>query len=163
MSDWKEYRIADLFAIEQSDGDNQAQRLDEGDIPLVSSGSYNNGVCKYIDKGDGISQLFPGNVLTVDMFGKAFYQESPFYAVSHARVCVLRPIDAVRFNKFIALFLVAVIDKTFRPRYSYEEMCSSSALEKEAILLPSKDDRPDWDYMEGYIKSIYPYLEKLVK
>ena len=163
LSSWKEYRIPELFVIEQSDGDNQAQRLDEGDIPLISSGSYNNGVCKYIDKGDGISQLFNGNVLTVDMFGKAFYQADPFYAVSHARVSVLIPKEGVEFNKYIGLFLVAVIDKTFKPRYSYEEMCSASALEKESICLPSKNGKPDWDYMENYIKSLYPYFEGLVQ
>lgn len=163
LDNWTEYGITEFFTVKQSDGDNQAQKLEDGDIPLISSGSYNNGVCKYIDRGDGESQLFAGQMLTVDMFGKAFYQEKPFYAVSHARVNILIPKDGWPFNKYIALFLVAVMDNTFRNRYSYEEMCGATSLEKEGIMLPTLNGSPDWKYMENQIRAIYPYMESLVK
>lgn len=46
---WQEFPIVDLFDIVLSSGDNQAKLLEDGDIPLISSGkNMGNGICKYI-------------------------------------------------------------------------------------------------------------------
>lgn len=49
---WKEFKIEDLFNISLSKGDNQANLLLDGNIPLISSGTTNNGICKFIKTGD---------------------------------------------------------------------------------------------------------------
>ena len=152
-SSWGEFPLIELFDFYLSKGDNQAQKLDEGEIPLVSSGSFNNGICKYIDKGDGISELFEGNLITIDMFGQPFYQNNPFYSVSHGRVNILKP--KFHINEYIGLFIVSVLQKMYYEKYGFTTMCSQTKLKKEYIKLPiTKDNKPDWQYMEDYMRNI---------
>lgn len=152
-SNWKEFSLSELFEIKLSEGDNKANLLGDGDIPLISSGSFNNGVTKYINEGDGISKIFNENVITVDMFGKAFYQDKPFYAVSHGRVNILEP----RFtnNKYIGLFIASIIDGCLYPKYDFKTMCNQSQLQKEKIYLPATSSgEPDWNLMEQYMRQV---------
>lgn len=150
---WEEFKLIDIFDLTLSKGDNQPNKLNDGDIPLISSGSFNNGVSKYIDNGDGISEIFEGNSLTIDMFGQPFYQEQNFFAVSHGRINILKP----KFinNKYISLFIVSVFRKKFFYKYGFNSMCSQSKLKNESILLPVCDNKkPDWQYMEDYMRQI---------
>ena len=153
ISNWGEFPLIELFDFYLSKGDNQAQKLDEGEIPLVSSGSFNNGICKYIDKGDGISELFEGNLITIDMFGQPFYQNNPFYSVSHGRVNILKP--KFHINEYIGLFIVSVMQKMYYEKYGFATMCSQTKLKKECIKLPiNSEGNPDWLYMENYMKAL---------
>jgi hypothetical protein len=160
ISKWNEFEVSKLFDVELSKGDNQAQKLIEGNIPLISAGNFNNGVCKYIKKGDVESNLFQKNTLTIDMFGKSFYQDEDYYAVSHGRVNILKP--KFKLNKNIGLFLVGVFNSTFTKKYSFSVMCSQSALNGETIKLPvNKYNEPDWEFMEDYIKEFLSHYQKL--
>ena len=151
--EWREFRIEELFDICLSKGDNQANLLNIGNIPLVSAGSVNNGICKYIKNGDGISQIFNGNIITVDMFGKIFYQPYKFYSVSHGRINMLIP--KIFLNKHILLFFVNILEKRFDGKYSFANMCSKKRLEREKILLPTTPQGdPDYEFMENYIKEL---------
>lgn len=164
IHEWKKHDIINLFELSLSRGDNQAKKLKEGKIPLVSSGKNNNGICKYIKEGDGVGELFDSNTITIDMFGKTFYQPNPYYAVSHGRVNILLP--KFKLTPNIALFLVAVFDAHFCKKYSFSGMCNQKELTKEYVFLPSVNDtQPDWAYMEHYIKKrrkiVSGYLELL--
>lgn len=152
IDNWKETKILSLFNLLLSSGDNQENKLLDGDIALISSGKFNNGVCKYIDKGDGISEKFSGNMITVDMFGQAFYQPYEFYAVSHGRVNILEPLFNMTEN--IGLFIATVMTKKFTDKYGMVEMCSQKALQEESIKLPYINNSINWDYIEQYIKNV---------
>ena len=150
---WKEFELSTIFDIVLSKGDIQAKRMKEGDIPLVSSGKFNNGICTYIAEGDGKAEIFEGNVITTDMFGKSYYQAKPFYAVSHGRVNILIP--RFKLSQYIALFLIGILDSSFSSRYSFTGMCSQSQLKQEKILLPATPaGEPDWRYMEMYMRGV---------
>ncbi len=148
---WKEFPLKNIFELCLSLGDNQAKLLPEGKMPLVSAGTSNNAICKFIKHGDGKSQLFPPNVITVDMFGKVFYQPTQFYAVSHGRINILIP--KIRFNKFIGIFIAQILENRFRNKFSYSIMCNQNRLLKEKIMLPvNSKGEPDYKFMEEYIK-----------
>lgn len=150
---WKEFELSSIFDIVLSKGDIQAKRMKEGDIPLVSSGKFNNGICAHIADGDGKAEIFDGNVITTDMFGKSYYQSKPFYAVSHGRVNILIP--RYKLNQYIAFYLISVLDSSFSSRYSFTGMCSQSQLKQEKILLPATPaGEPDWKYMEMYMRGV---------
>lgn len=150
---WKEFALSAIFDIVLSKGDIQAKRMKEGDIPLVSSGKFNNGICAHIAEGDGKAEMFDGNVITTDMFGKSYYQSKPFYAVSHGRVNILIP--RFKLSQYIALYLISVLDSSFGSRYSFTGMCSQSQLKQEKILLPATPvGEPDWRYMEMYMRGV---------
>lgn len=150
---WKEFELSSIFDIVLSKGDIQAKRMKEGDIPLVSSGKFNNGICAHIADGDGKAEMFDGNVITTDMFGKSYYQSKPFFAVSHGRVNILIP--RYKLNQYIASYLISVLDSSFSSRYSFTGMCCQSQLKQEKILLPATPaGEPDWKYMEMYMRGV---------
>lgn len=150
---WKEFVIGDYFDVLLSAGDLKIDDCEVGDIPLVSSGSTQNGIVGYIDeKGDGKAQIFKGNCITVDMFCNAFYQNQDFYAVSHGRVNILYP--KFKCNLQIGLFICSIIKKE-QFKYSYGRAVYSSEISNMIIKLPSTTDGlPDWEFMEDYIKSL---------
>ncbi len=159
VQDWKEFKIKDFFKVELAKGDIKLDEVDEGDIPLVSSGESNNGIVGYIDRaGDGKSEIFPANRITIDMFGNAFYQNEPFYAVSHGRVNILKPKFDLTRN--IGLFMSAII-KQEQYKFSYGRAVYSGVAENMDIVLPiNTDGKPNWQFMEDYIKSL-PYGDRI--
>lgn len=149
--EWGEFRIKDLFDVSLSKGDNKADLLNEGDIPLISSGSNMNGITKFINKGDGISEIIKSETITVDMFGKAFYQPFNYFAVSHGRINILTPL--IKLSGEVMKFITGCINESTKDIFSYNRMCSSTRLYKIKILLPMKcDKKPNYKFMEDYIK-----------
>lgn len=159
VDNWVFFRIGDLFKVELSKGDIKLNEMEDGTVPLVSAGEQNNGIVGYIDReGDGKANIFPSNRITVDMFGNAFYQNEPFYAVSHGRVNILNP----KFNltKYIGMFICALI-KQEQYKYSYGRAVYSGVAENMEIKLPvDSNGDPDWEFMEDYIKAL-PYGNRL--
>lgn len=154
IDNWKEFMIGDLFEIQLAQGDLQATKQNEGIIPLVSSGMGNNGICKFIEETNKSKMFNPGTI-TVDMFGKTFYQNNKFYAVGHGRVNMLILKLNFQLNEYQGTFIATIIEKITNAKYKFNDMCSSSALAKEIIKLPiTKMGEPDWDYMETYMKNI---------
>lgn len=151
---WVFFKIKDFFKVELSKGDIKIDEMESGTVALVSSGETNNGVVGYIDKkGDGKAEIFPPNRITIDMFGNAFYQSEPFYAVSHGRVNILTP----KFNltKGIGLFISSLIRQE-QYKYSYGRAVYSGVAEEMDIRLPATPSgEPDWEWMESYIRSLH--------
>lgn len=151
--DWKNFTIGDLFRVELTKGDIKADEVDEGKVPLISSGESNNGVVKYItENGDGIAEMFPGNTITLDMFCHANYQGLAYYAVGHGRVNILFP--KFELNKYIGIFICTLVNRE-EYRFSYGRAVYSTVAEKMKIKLPvTPAGTPDWQFMEDYIKSM---------
>lgn len=149
-SNWKIYRISDLFDVELSKGDLKQGEQDPGLVPLVSSGSRNNGIVDYISpKGDGKAEIFPANTITVDMFCKAYYQPYDYYAVSHGRVNILKP--KFKLSKNIALFICSLINYEGY-RFCYGRGVYSNVIADLEIKLPADSSgKPQWKDIEQYI------------
>ncbi len=160
---WKEFQLVDLFELHLAKGDLQPKKLQNGEIPLVSAGGANNGIVMYIKDGDGKSDKFDSNVITIDMFGKAFYQNKDFFAVSHGRVNILKP--KFKLNFHIGLFFVSLFDKKLLDSFSFTKMCSQGRLQKETINLPiDPNGEPNFALMEKFIKNIeQEHSAKLLK
>ena len=73
-SGWKEFPITDFFELSLPKGDLQVRKVSDGDIPLITPSNSNNGLLQRISRNSD-STLYDANVLTVDMFGNAYYQE----------------------------------------------------------------------------------------
>ena len=153
VNDWKEFYIKDLFEFVKIVGDLKAQKQTVGNIPLVSSGKFNNGICMYISNPKEKSQIITKNKITVDMFGNSFFQEKDFYSVAHGRVNVLKP--KFKINKYIGLFMATVIEENMRIKYGFSNMCSNSTLKKETVMLPQDEaGKPNWKYMNEFMKKM---------
>lgn len=149
--EWGEFRVGELFDAALSKDDIQPKVIVEGNTPLVSSGKENNGIIALIDNKN--ARLWEANTLTVDMFGKVFYQEQPYYAVSHGRVNILMP--RMPMTKHCMQFIGCAIERVTTDKYAFSEMCTGTKLLKDVILLPKdKTGQPDWAYMEEYMREI---------
>lgn len=148
---WKEFRIGDLFEACLSKDDIQPKDFVEGEIPLVSSGKENNGIIAFVE--DKEARLWDKNTLTIDMFGKVFYQENPYFAVSHGRVNILLP--KISMTKGCLQFMGCAIEKVALQKYAFNEMCTGTKVLKDNIKLPATPDgAPDWAYMESYMANL---------
>lgn len=159
IDSWREFKVGDYFDVYLSSGDLKIDECELGNIPLVSSGTTNNGIVGYIDeKGDGKAQIFKANSITVDMFCNAFYQNNDYYAVSHGRVNILYP--KFKCNPFIGCFICSIINNE-QFKYSYGRAVYSDEISRMVIKLPTTlDNVPDWGFMENYIRSL-PYGDRI--
>ena len=155
IENWTKFQLNDLFDV------NKGKRLTKEDMeigstPFIGAITSNNGWSNRI----GQPPIFKGNVITVNYdgngVGEAYYQPVPFWALDS--VNVLYP--KFELNKYIALFICTVI-KTEKFRFSYGRKWNSTRMEVTKIKLPSKNNKPDFLFMENYIKSL-PYSNSLL-
>ena len=157
--EWGEFRMGELFDAFLSKDDIQPKSITEGATPLVSSGKEHNGIIAYIEEPK--AHLWEGNTLTVDMFGKVFFHEQPYFAVSHGRVNILKAKSTV--SSGALQFVGCAIEKVTSKKYEFSEMCTGTKLLKDAIMLPvNKNGDPDWDYMEEYMKMVQEKTERVL-
>lgn len=157
--EWGEFRVGELFDAFLSKDDIQPKSITEGTTPLVSSGKEHNGIIAYIEEPK--AHLWEGNTLTVDMFGKVFFHEQPYFAVSHGRVNILKAKSTV--SSGTLQFVGCAIEKVTSKKYEFSEMCTGTKLLKDAIMLPvNKNGDPDWDYMEEYMKMVQEKTERVL-
>ena len=152
MSNWKEFTLCGnngLFIYQHGSRLVVPQRV-IGDTPLITAGKTNQGyaqsISNYYDE-----ECFESGI-TIDMFANCFYQNFRFAADDNIYI-FNKP---QKINKYIALFLVTIINKQ-QYKYGYGRQFRKDDTERNKFLLPiAKDGRPDWEFMENYIKKL-PY------
>ncbi|MBF0556730.1 MAG: restriction endonuclease subunit S [Nitrospirae bacterium] len=150
---WQWYQMQQLFDIKKGRRLTKAD-MTQGNTPFVGSIDSNNGYREYI----GQEPIHKGNTITVNYNGsvaEAFYQPKPFWASDD--VNVLYPKFVL--NQYIALFFVTLI-KLEKYRFNYGRKWHTERMNISEIKLPSKNNQPDFDFMENYIKSL-PYSSSL--
>ncbi len=153
LEEWKEYQISELFNIYRGKRYKKEDHI-RGKYNYVSSKDMNNGVDGKVEKIDKVKVY--KNVLGINnsgSVGKVFYHRDESIFSDHVTILDLK---IYKLNKYIALFLVPIIEQ-IKGKYLFAREMKNSRLEKEYIKLPTKDNIPDWKYMEEYMK----YLEQL--
>lgn len=154
---WKDFCLGDYFEVKKGKrltSDDQT----EGNTPYIGAIDSNNGIANYIGQdaihdGNTISLSYNGSV------GEAFYQPRPFWATDDVNVLYFREENGVDFNKYIALFICAVLRQE-KYRYSYGRKWVLESMKSTVIKLPEKAGKPDWFYMESYMK-LLPYGDRI--
>lgn len=149
---WKEFVIKDLFTVKRPSARSQAN-YDDGDVPFVASGNFNNGVLKYLEpKKDEI--LDAGNCITVSPIdGSSFYQEDDFLGRGGAGSSIILLYNP-NLNLYNGYFIATVI-RTVCRKYAYSDMANKDTIGAEKIKLPvDKTGNPDFSYMESYMKNL---------
>lgn len=155
-SNWKEYKIIDIFThIEQ--GKAHDNLLDDGeDLAYIGAKKDDNGIMRYCAKNDKLSHK--GNCIIFicngqGSVGYTLYMDKSFIATTDVKIGY-----GPHINKYTGLFLVTVLDKE-RAKYSFGRKWGPH-LKNTTIKLPTKDNQPDWEYMENFIKSL-PYGDRI--
>lgn len=150
-SNWTTFNLIDLFDISASCDSLIDDLQIGGRTPYISSTEKNNGVFEYVDE----LPTNKGNTITANRGGSVgfFFYQPIDYLATPVDVRILTP--KFDLNKYTALFLTAIL-KLEKFKFNYSRKMGTDRLKKIKIKLPSKNNKPDWGFMENYIKSL-PY------
>lgn len=129
-----------------------------GNTPYIGAIDSNNGVSNYIGQnpiheGNTISLSYNGSV------GEAFYQPVPYWATDDVNALYLRD-EYGTLTTATGLFVCTIL-KHDKYRYSYGRKWTLDKMNDTMVKLPATPDgKPDWQWMENYIKSL-PYGDRL--
>ena len=149
---WENFRIGDLFDI-GTGSLLSANELVDGRIKRVSAKSDNNGLIGMYDTyGNNKARHFE-NFISVNFFGDVFYH--PYLASVEMKVHTLK-LKGRSFTNKTGLYIASVIRKTLANKFGYGNQLSSSKLKDLdfKIILPIKDGKICFEYMEKYIEEI---------
>lgn len=169
FSTWDEFSFKELFKIQRGFYSKKPDHIDNGYIRFLGATEKNNGITEYYtlkeinntaksDNSQNVEltkKIFNPNALCVTnngSVGYAFFQEKEFTCSSDVTVLYLKNGE---FNRYTALFVATVIQHD-RYRWSYGRKWTLGRMKKSKLKLPATNGNPDWDYMENYIKSLYP-------
>lgn len=157
VNSWIDFCLNDYFEIKKGKR-LTAEDQTEGKTPYIGAIDSNNGLANKIGQaaihaGNTISLSYNGSV------GEAFYQPEPFWATDDVNVLYFRPENGIPFNKYIALFICTILRQE-KYRYSYGRKWVLESMKETIVKLPTRDGKPDWEYMENYIKSL-PYGDRI--
>ena len=158
VSAWKEFAIGDLFEIKRPAARSQSN-YEEGTVPFVASGNFNNGVLKYLSPKDS-EPLDKGNCITVSpIYGSSFYQASDFLGRGGAGSSVLLLYND-KINEKSGMFIATII-RAVCQKYGYSDMGNKDTVSMEKIKLPvDVDGNPDFLFMEWYMDNIKQISEQ---
>ena len=119
-----------------------------GDVPFVMAGTGNTGVVNYVSNPVA---RFPGNAITIDIFGNVFYRSYAFGAGDDTGVYWSA---GKNYSKEVMLFLAAAMQCAVKGRFSYGKKLRSSQSLDFKMMLPAKDGVPDYAAMEHVIRAV---------
>lgn len=152
---WRGFRLDALFDIKKGRRLTKNQ-MKEGGTPFIGAIDSNNGHRQYVS----VTPDHTGNTITVNYNGngvaEAFYQSVPYFASDD--VNVLYP--KFDLNPYRAMFLCALIRQE-KFRYNYGRKWHLDRMNETVVRIPvTSANEPDWNFMEGYIKSL-PYSKSI--
>lgn len=162
VESWKPFKVNELFevkyginmelntCIEAEDGDPDA-------INFVARTESNNGVSARVKPVEG-KEPQPAGLITCAGGGSVlstFLQEQPFY--SGRDLYLLIPLQPM--SKLAKLFCITVL-KANKYRYNYGRQANITLPSLELMLPVDSNGRPDFAFMENYMKSL-PYGDRI--
>lgn len=147
---WQQIKVADWFNIRStSTGIDKIRLNTKGDeiIPYVTRTDKNNGMDSYIPMQD----ISPddGGVITIGLDTQTcFFQPMTFYTGQNIQI-----IESDFLNFALAMFLIPSF-KTMLAKFNWGgNGATLSRLKRSSIMLPvDSSGKPDWQFMEDYIK-----------
>lgn len=159
LSTWKRFHLYDenLFTIDTGNKLDKAKMTHiNPSINFVGRANANNGITTCVDKINGITPYKAG-CMTVSLggeyLGSCFIQPLDFYTSQN--VIVLIPKWDMSF--YIKQFISTMVFRESRTYYkAFKDELNRHIKTDFSFLLPtSEDGKPDWAYMENYMKDIY--------
>lgn len=147
---WMDFKIGDLFELERCKNSASGDLLEGDDCYYLGAKKTDNGVMRRVKREDNL--ITKGNCIVFigngqGSVGFTNYMNQDFIGTADLTVGY-----SEHLNKYVGLFLVTLLDLE-RPKYSFGRKWSAR-ISDTVIRLPAKDNTPDWDYMESYMKSL---------
>lgn len=167
VTQWQRFHLYDdeLFDIDMGTKMDKAKMTElNPKVNFVGRANNNNGITARIDKVEGVEPYEAGNMtlsLGGEYLGSCFIQPDVFYTSQN--VVVLIPKWKMSFG--IKQFISAMIFKESRLYYkAFVDELNRHIKTDFSFLLPVKDDgKPDWSYMEQYMRNMMNVSEKVIE
>lgn len=150
---FKEFNALDVFNIKNTS--NLLSRditENSGITPYLCASAENNAVSSYISYDETF--LNKGNCVFIG--GKTFvvtYQKQDFFSNdSHNLALYLKKHQPTNENVFLGL--VTCVNRSLKHKYSWGDSISSKKIKSDVIMLPVKNDKPDFETMETLISAV---------
>ena len=146
---WKWFRYDEIFEIKKGKRLTKADMID-GNTNFIGASKFNNGLTAKVGNDEHIHSA---NTITLSYngsIGEAFYQTEPFWATDDVNVLYPKFI----LNPYIAIFLCTLLP-TEKYRWGFGRKWDLEMMNESTIKLPATaEKKPDWEFMENYIKSL---------
>ena len=164
VSGWGEFRVGDLFDIHPTKAYKltNAQLLDNGNYSVIANSAYNNGIGGYSTR----KPTEQGNMVTFSDTVDAntiFYQKEPFVGYPHVQG--LYPIKYEdKWNELTYQFFVSVFRGTALVKgFDYGNKFRRDIAVELMVKLPiTSTGKPDWQYMEDYMKAVMDKSKQII-
>ena len=145
--EWKPFKIVDIFdEIQRGKRLTKSNQI-RGEKPYISSSGNYNGVDNFISNTKNIRQFEKSLTLANSgSVGKTFYQPYKFVASDH-----ITHLKSEKLNKYSYLFVANMLNR-LESKYSFNREISDFRIKREKILFPTKNNQPDYEFMEQYMK-----------
>lgn len=150
--EWKAFSITNLFMFKKGNQNNM-NVLEEGKVPLISAKKINNGLKAFVSQNS--KKHFEGNCISLNNDGDggaglAYYQPAFMAVDSHVTILYHKQV----LNKFQLIFLSKIISQQ-ADRFGHAHSITQSRLSSYQLILPvDSAGKPDYAYMESYIKNL---------
>ena len=175
---WRSFRYDEIFEIRKGYYNKKPPKTpNRSGVPFIGATDRRNGITAYISmenltifSRDGSlnpeesmeRKLFSGSCITVSnngSVGEAFYQPVSFTCSHDVNPLYLKD-KAVALTPALGLFLSTTI-RADKYRWGYGRKWRPIRMPNSIISLPvTKEGKPDWAYMEGYINTL-PYSSQI--
>ena len=160
----KNIKLVELFEkrntknIKGKVNDYPKERSKAYNLPLVSATAQNQGISRYAKEECANNIL--NNLITISANGSCgatFYHSDQFGIIQDVYAIHLK--DGRPFTQEIGLYLTSCLEKLLIGNYNWSYKPGWERVKNETITIPiTKEGKPDYDYMQTYIKA----LEKVV-
>lgn len=148
--EWHEYALEELFSVGSGKRLTNADKID-GNRPFVGATDNSNGITGFVGNRNASCDK---NVLGVN------YNGAPCIAFYHPYECIFTD-DVKRLhllhhkdNEYVLLFFKVIVMQQ-RTKYSYGYKFKEKRMLRQKLMLPVDDDgKPDYVYMEQYVKNM---------
>lgn len=154
---WRDFPIGGddgVFEIKATKSGIDKNKLNPkvGNIPYITRSEIDNGINLFVtEKQSDKYKTDEKNVITIGLDTQTvFYQNTAFYTGQNIQV-----LRNNNLNHKVAMFIIPLL-KIQMKKFSWGSTGATlGRLNKTKIMLPvKKDNSPDWQFMENYIKQI---------
>ncbi len=150
---WKSFNLEKLFG--KSTRGKRLRSADRivGKLPFVTAGEASEGISAHI--GNKV-EVFNENTTTIDMFGSAKYRNYKYGADDHITV-----VHTDKLPTKASIFVTSAIHKASHTgKFDYGHNFYAKDADALDIMLPERDGKPNYSYMETLISAIQKLVIK---
>ena len=150
---WKSFNLEKLFG--KSTRGKRLRSADRivGKLPFVTAGEASEGISAHI--GNKV-EVFNENTTTIDMFGSAKYRNYKYGADDHIAV-----VHTDKLPTKASIFVTSAIHKASHTgKFDYGHNFYAKDADALDIMLPERDGKPNYSYMETLISAIQKLVIK---